>query len=137
MNLFGDENTQRTVLAYSIILGIIGGFGSLIYSYFQSKKLSESPLVNIQSALYPSSRTVMGITDTSYKSEYLNYVNQLSESKYIEFPFATMRTNLQVYLLEYSNDSSLVFVARDGKSTRRGDRGYQELWISSMYILAE
>jgi hypothetical protein len=130
-----NENRRRTIFVISIIAGILGAIGSLIYGFFHDNKLSESLLVTLENSFDPQSGSIIGITDTSYKADYLNYLSKPTE--YLEFPFEGMRTNLQVYLLKYSIDSNLILVARDGKSRNSAERGYQELWISKEFVLQE
>jgi hypothetical protein len=132
-----NETARRTGFIIATIIGIIGGGATLIYTYFQNQRLSKSPLIDIENTVLPNYNLVIGINDTSYRKEYLDYLINYEDGKIAAFPFETMRTNVQVYLLEYNVDSSLILVARKATSNLKNERHYHELWISPNYVVEE
>ncbi|MCT4623315.1 MAG: hypothetical protein N4A46_06795 [Schleiferiaceae bacterium] len=132
-----NQKTRRTIFVISFILGLGGAIVVLILNVIQDHRLSNSPLIDIENNILPNYDRVIGITDTSYKVEYLDYVLNYHDKKVIGFPFETMRTNVQVYLLEYNVDSSLILVARKATSNLKNERHYHELWISPNYVVEE
>ena len=121
---YTNQKTRRTIFVISIILGLCGGVVGLILNAIQEQKLSNSPLVDIENNVPPNYDLVIGINDTSYRKEYLDYLINYEDGKIAAFPFETMRTNLQVYLLEYNLDSSLILVARKAISNLKNERHY-------------
>ena len=112
----------------------MGGIIGFIMSRNHEAKLDRAERIELENFHNPENLFIPGIKDTSLKNEYLAFERDTTYPKKVTFKIGGIKTNETLYALDWTNDSSLVLVARENSKQTMGDGAYHELWVWSRYV---
>ena len=77
---------------------------------------------------------IHGITDTSYREEYIKFTLDTSLSSIVNYPSRSIPTSGRLYLLDATQDSTLGLIGRENDQPTTADPRYQELWVWMKHV---
>ncbi len=103
--------TKTTVIAIS--MGILFVLGSYYFSKFYRNNMLSKPIYYCYDSFGITINSALVIEDLDYKDSLIKYYNQTEQgiNPIFNFPLKTLPQFEPVYLLEFSDDSTVAYVA--------------------------
>ena len=117
-------------LALALTGGIIGYLGS----EYQSERIENAELIELQDFYDPDRPRIHGINDTTLVDQYIRFEKDTNYPKALNFSSGTIPTNQKLYALDWTSDSLLVLVGRQNSNPTTADPRWTELWVWEKHI---
>lgn len=100
-------------IAIAVIIGILFVFGSYYFSKFYRNNILSKPIYYCYDSFGKAINSALVIEDLGYKDSLIKYYNQTEKgiNPIFNFPLKTLPQFEPVYLLEFSTDSTIAYVA--------------------------
>ena len=117
-------------LALALTGGVIGYLGS----EYQSERIENAELIELQDFFNPDRPRIHGINDTTLVDQYIRFEQDTNYPKALNFRSGTIPTNQKLYALDWTNDSLLVLVGRQNSNPTTADPRWTELWVWEKHV---
>lgn len=123
----------RNILCLSVLIGLIFLVGGYFLSSHYHQKIRVSPVTYIYEGFSGSVNSALIIQDYDYKNEIIEYYNIVEKNPKatpkIKFPLKTLPQYEIAYVLDFSNDSSLVEIVSYYNRGAFDGGGYLRGWV--------
>ncbi len=117
-----------------IIFSITGGAIGFIWSRNHANKINKAERIELQDYFRSDEIFIHGIEDTTFADDYIKFEMDTAFPKPLTFKSSAIRTDKKLYALNYTQDSSLVLVARENDTPTMEDPSYSELWVWRKHV---
>ena len=117
-----------------IILSTTGAIIGFVLSWKHNKKLEQAERIELRDYYNPGNIYIHGIEDTTLVDQYIKFEMDNVYPKPLTFKSTAIRTDERLYALDYTQDSSLVLVARENDNPTMQDPSYMELWVWRKHV---
>ncbi|WP_417593016.1 hypothetical protein [Owenweeksia hongkongensis] len=117
-------------LALALTGGVVGYFGS----EYQSERIENAELVELQDYYNPDRPRIHGIKDTTLVDEYIKFEKDTNYPKALKFSSETIPINQKLYALDWTSDSLLVLIGRQNSNPTVADPRWTELWVWKNHV---
>ena len=125
---------NKWFVGFIVVGSIIGAMIGFVGSELHSKKMENAKEVELVRYFRPEWTHIHGITDTSYREEYIKFTLDTSLSSIVNYPSRSIPTSGRLYLLDATQDSTLGLIGRENDQPTTADPRYQELWVWMKHV---
>lgn len=117
-----------------LIAALTGALIGFIGSEIRGRKIENAEVVKLEDHYKPDRLYITGIEDTALKERYLNFEKDTVYPKSLNFEIKTIKTDKEIYALEWSKDSSLVLVLRYNSEPTTSNPRWTETWVWEKHV---
>ena len=114
-----------------LVISFIGMIAALVAHHNREMKLQNSDLVYVME-FRSGSNAITAYIEKKHAWDRVH--SERIKSEYLNTPFRRIYSRQEAYLLEYSNDSSIVKLGFRNLKMSKSAYNYIELWIDSRFV---